>query len=211
MKVLTRKMVGVATALLIVLLLITSCQAAPTEQVVPTETAAPTQTAAPTETATPAPPPEPIEPFIVRVTVAAGEQSAQTEVLVAEGEAKCPIIDFQEGDSIPVWDPELEQNVDRAFVIQCVLDCPEPYIGGHVIAIQDGWYDKYDEYMWTALEELITDEGGVWKGTCVSYMRFQAGECLMDGDGLYKGLQISTRYDYQTSVIKYRVTKLADQ
>jgi hypothetical protein len=132
-----------------------------------------------------------------------------TEMVVAEEEAYCPVVDFKEEAPLAIVnDPELGK-VDRAFVVKFGFTCSVPYLKGKYVAIQDGYFLKDGTYTWSALFELVTDDGGIWKGTYEVIHGISLG--ISKGEGLYKGLQTSTEYEQSTSIMKFRVTKLVEE
>jgi hypothetical protein len=140
--------------------------------------------------------------------IAPTEIVAATESVIAERETVCPILSFEEGPSITVNDPELG-DTDRAFYIKAKYDCSEPYIKGRIFGIQDGYFLKNGDYYFNGMYEFVTDEGGIWKGTCENYA--DTGKCMtLTGEGRYKGLQMSSEYTYSTSTVKIRVIQLAE-
>jgi len=145
-----------------------------------------------------------------------------TEIVLAEGEAYCPLVDFEEEKGSKVKDPDLG-DVYRAFVQKFNWTCPEPYLKGKCVEIQD--FSSLEDYTYPpkGLIECITDEGGVWKGTYewvlkpqfVQYMPLEVNYFtslgIFKGEGQYKGLQMSNQYDLETSIVKFRVTRLAEE
>jgi hypothetical protein len=74
------------------------------------------------------------------------------------------------------------------------------------IDVQDH-YDATTPMHFTSLVECITNECGVWKGTCDSTLD-KSAVCTTKGDGKYKGLQLYTNTDLKTYTMKYRGIKL---
>jgi hypothetical protein len=159
--------------------------------------------------------------FLVTILIFTGCQTAQkvqptatpAETVVAEREANCPIVDFATlQEPIKVNDPVLGET-SRAFVIKAAATCAEPYLKGKSFVIQDGIPQKDGTEIFTVFNETVTDEGGVWKTLCegMSYDPGKTNRCTWKGEGLYQGLQMVTEYNNDTSNVKIRVTKLAEE
>lgn len=128
-----------------------------------------------------------------------------TESVVVEREANCPIENFIEQPSIKVMDTELGE-VDRAFYVRWSFSCEDPYIKGQYFAIQDGYTRPDGTYVWTSMLEIVTDEGGVWKGNCDNDPK--SSRCTFIGDSKYKGLKMTSEYFGETGVVKFRIAKI---
>lgn len=138
-----------------------------------------------------------------------GSNAQPTETVVAEGEANCPVMDFVMEDGVDFEDPELGP-MSRGNLVSWRFDCPDPYIKGKWF----GWQDFYspdggDTWYWNGYAEGITDEGGVWIGTADNKPPTALG--TWKGEGKYKGLQISTEWNMDTNLLKYRITKLIEE
>jgi hypothetical protein len=150
-----------------------------------------------------------ITTFVSKEQPMAKPTLAPGETVVTEGEANCPVMDFEEEAPLAVVnDPELG-DVDRAFVVKYGFACPVPYIKGKTVAIQDGYYLKDGTYVWTSLQEAVTDEGGVWKGTCDNNPKLS--RCTLKGEGQYKGLLWYSEYDMETFILIFRITRLVEE
>ena len=141
----------------------------------------------------------------------AGCQSkgAEEGALVKENELVCPIENLGGRGADTVQTIE-NGTVNRAEFVWLYLNCEDPYIKGWMMGIADG-YD-YDDGtgMSTGYRELVTDQGGVWKGMFEE--RFD-GENIIHkgtytGEGIYDGLQMVLEYDGAKQTAMYRVTFL---
>jgi hypothetical protein len=137
------------------------------------------------------------------------EEAAPTPIVVVTREATCPIENFEEQESTSAWDLALLKNVDRAFVVKGDFTCEDEYIKGKLVALQDGYVLDTGKYYWTGFYEIITDEGGIWKGTCENTQ--DAGSvCKFNGESKYKGQQMSLDISAD-SVFKFTITKLVEE
>lgn len=135
---------------------------------------------------------------------------ASTETVVTEGEVNCPITNYMEGNPVAqVNDPELG-DVSRALVVRWDLSCSEPYLNGKYVSIQDAYLDATTP-AWTSFSEGITDELGVWKGSCVGEDKGKPTRCTYNGEGKYKGLQISIEFDMKTNNVKFRLIRQVEE
>ena len=136
------------------------------------------------------------------------QPTATLEVIV-ENESQCTIESGPGLGGIPANDPELGE-VTRAVVNIYHIDCGNPYVTEKCIDVQDHHVDEEGVLHFTSMVECVTDEGGVWKGTCDATIG-KSAVCSTKGEGKYKGLQLFTDSDLNTMVMKYRVTKLAEE
>ncbi len=182
MKTICNPWFGILVLIMLTFPIIAGCQPASTQSAA-TETISPTATLVPTATIAPTP----------------------TEIVVVENEQVCTVLNFTEETGIKANDPKLG-IVDKALVSKWKLSCSEPYIKGNAIAIFDGNYAKDGSYALTGLIERVTDEGGVWKGRCEN--SDTSSRCTETGEGIYKGLQMTTEFFFATSNIKIRIVQL---
>lgn len=135
---------------------------------------------------------------------------APVEIVVAEREVNCPIIDFEMLDGTDLIDPELG-GMRRGALVSWNFDCPEPYLKGRWVGIQDFYGSSEDEeaLFWTAIYEGITDEGGVWRTTADVKPPLSLSKSI--GEGKYRGLQMSLEYNLDSSNVKVRVTRLEEE
>ena len=159
---------------------------------------------------------------VLKVLPTATPTAAPTEMVLTEGEANCPLVDFEEEPGPKLKDPDLG-DVYRAFVQKFNFTCPEPYLKGKCVEIQD--FSSLEDYTYPpyGLIECVTDEGGVWKGTYEWALKPQFVQNkphevnhftslgIFKGEAQYKGLQMSTEYDLETSNMKFRVTRLVEE
>jgi hypothetical protein len=108
-----------------------------------------------------------------------------------------------------VTDPELGRT-DRGFVIKWVFKCDDPYLDGKAIGVQDG-HDITGGYFYNGYYEIVTDEGGVWKGTGDNTYRNGAttAEGVYQGEGKYEGLVMRIKYILPTNKMSLRVSRPA--
>lgn len=148
--------------------------------------------------------------LLVGLLVLTGCQAKEPErEIVYEKEIPCPVADVVETTVDPIEDPELG-TVFRGLTQEFKLLCSEPYIEGRIIALLDG-YIKSDltSGSW-GYYELVTNEGGVWKGTCETTLPIKTVCTLLEGEDIYKGLQMSLEYDFATSKVNIAVYKLPE-
>jgi hypothetical protein len=145
---------------------------------------------------------------VAKVQPTGAPQPTATPIVVIEGEALCSVSDFNQAQGIDIEEPELGK-VTRGMVATYAINCGVPYVTEKCIEIQDGHFEG-DVFHWTSIFECITDEGGVWKGTCDSTLG-ETAVCTSNGDGKYKGLQLYTDADLNTYNMKYRITRLVGE
>lgn len=104
--------------------------------------------------------------------------------------------------------PELG-NVTYGHVITMGYDCGDPYMISDCVSVVDYWPAK-NTHADNARVECVTTEGGVWKGTSEN----DGGDTVTNtylGEGKYKGLKLTYGFDATTSMVEYRVTRVAEE
>jgi hypothetical protein len=139
----------------------------------------------------------------------ATEQEPEREI-VYEKEVRCPIANFIESTVEPIEDPEEKTAYFRAYTHQFDLTCSEQYVEGRVLALLDGYTKSdYTSFMW-GYYELVTTEGGVWKGMCEGVPTVDTQCPDMVGEGIYEGLHLLLEYDVATSTVNFTVFRLPE-
>lgn len=146
---------------------------------------------------------------LVLCLVLAGCQSKEAEEgpLVKENELVCPIENLggRAADTVQTIE---NGTVNRAEFVWLYLNCEEPYLKGWMMGIADGYDFNDGTGKSTGYRELVTDQGGVWKGMFEE--RFD-GENIVHkgtytGEGIYDGMQMVLDYDSAKQLAKIRVT-----
>ena len=151
-----------------------------------------------------------ISSVLVAGLVLTGCQAKEPErEIVYEIEIPCPVEDFVETTVDPIQDPELG-TVYRAYTQAFKLTCSEPYIEGRVHALLDGYIKSDSTSGWWGYYELVTDEGGVWKGICETTYPTSTVCTLLEGEGIYKGLQMSLESKFASSKVSIVVYRLPE-
>jgi len=150
--------------------------------------------------------------LVVTCLALAGCQAADKEPereIVYEKDVNCPVINFVESTVDPAEDPELG-TVFRAYTHEFELSCSEPYIAGRIVAVLDGYIKSDSTSGWWGYYELVTKEGGVWKGNCDTIYPTKTTCIALDGEGIYEGLQLDLESELATGNIKFTVTRLPE-
>jgi len=83
---------------------------------------------------------------------------------------------------------------------------------GKFYALEDG-YETASDHSWIhwGYGEIVTDEGGVWTGQYKGVIAndYEKVNITLDGDGLYKGLQM--QMDYDGGNVKLQISKMAEK
>lgn len=139
------------------------------------------------------------------------EQPIPTPEIIAEGEAECQLQMTSESYSFPssieTYDP-ISGVVQRGIINTFTVNCENPYLIYTCIDVQDHKYKGDLVQSFTSINECVTDEGGVWKGTCTVTIG-EHSVCTSLGDGIYTDLSLETDADLVTMIMKYKVSRLA--
>ena len=149
--------------------------------------------------------------WIVLCLALAGCQSqgAEEGSLVKENELVCLIENLGGRGADTVQEIE-NGTVNRAEFVWLYFNCDEPFLKGWMMGIADG-YDYADGTgKSVGYRELVTDQGGVWKGMFED--RSDGNNIIhkgtYTGEGIYDGLQMVFEYDSAKQLAKMRVTFL---
>jgi hypothetical protein len=132
--------------------------------------------------------------------------------LVKEVELVCPIEDMHfgvEGFEMQFWQNMENGNISRASFGWSYLNCNEPTMKGWLYGLGDAYVHDDGITDTKNYTEIITDEGGVWKGMQECQYKEAGSYChhTMTGEGLYEGLNATLEYYFDTSTARIRVTK----
>ena len=132
--------------------------------------------------------------------------------LVKEVELVCPIEDMHfevDGYDVQFWQNMENGTVGRAGYGWYYANCEEPYLKGWGYSLLDSYLYDDDTADRIGYLEIITDEGGAWKGMQECHFKDAGSYCIHDltGDGLYEGMHAVFEYYFDTSTAKMRVTK----
>jgi hypothetical protein len=134
------------------------------------------------------------------------KQAESPETVVAEGKNECEFFFFTELDpGMYNYDTELGV-VTRGQIIKANFDCGTPYLDGVLVGINDYWFVD-GQHHGTGWDELLTVEGGVWKGTSENPDGVTIHHVYL-GEGKYKDLKLTFVFDATTSTADYHVTKV---
>jgi len=132
------------------------------------------------------------------------------EVLVAEKEVSCyfkELADQNDGYEVITSVPGTGTIV-REAALTSYLDSKDPYLNGIFIQAYDIHIpeDPSEGDTWNDLVEIVTTEGGVWKGTGQTQLPTYQG--IFVGEGKYIGLMMN--FNGVSSKCKYRITELPE-
>jgi hypothetical protein len=148
---------------------------------------------------------------VVLCLALAGCQTKEAEEgpLVKENELVCPIENLGGRGADTVQKIE-NGTVNRAEFVWLYLNCEDAYIKGWMMGLADGYDYNDGTGKSTGYRELVTDQGGVWKGMFEE--NFDGTNIIHNGtytgEGIYDGLQMVLKYDGATQTASYRVTFL---
>lgn len=137
---------------------------------------------------------------------AAGEATnAATETVLAEGETVCEIEILGEREDVGVLrdEPGLGE-VLRGHLIWGDMNCPGAFENARVVALQD-----LGDAIWVGYNEIIPEDGGVWKGFCDNTGGV-VGHCVNEGGGIYEGQRMDFELNWDSMAAKYRIVQVPE-
>lgn len=135
-----------------------------------------------------------------------------TETVLAEGETDCELTVLDETSDAVLERTEGEMGrVVRGHLIWADMDCPGSFGKARVVAVQDFWdFDSYgDAAVWVAFNEIIPEEGGVWKGDCNNSEG--VSRCVFDGGGIHEGQRLEVALTFATMKQEYRIVQVTEE
>lgn len=123
--------------------------------------------------------------------------------VVVEKQVQCPVAGLVKEACQTIQDTKLG-TMSAGCVFTWTYPCDEPYLKGKGVALGDSYSyagTDHQEY-W---QEIITDEGGLWRGTCEMNTTDLITRCQLEGAGKYQGLRMASEANELTGEVNFSI------